>query len=104
MTSINDEWAQYLSMQDSGNISQILAQESKKATMAKALLDKKNEGINTNASCIDDAIDPNINVPKCEDLYISTKTKVLFLNQEIDIQRIFWKYLSWNMGKYQKEL
>ena len=29
--------------------------------------------------------------PKCEDLYISTKTKVLFLNREIDIHRIFWE-------------
>jgi hypothetical protein len=28
--------------------------------------------------------------PVCEDLYISTKTKVLYLNQEIDIHRIFW--------------
>ena len=28
--------------------------------------------------------------PECEDLYISTKTKVLYLNQEIDIQNIFW--------------
>ena len=30
-------------------------------------------------------------VPVCEELYISTKTKVLFLNQAIDIQNIFWK-------------
>jgi hypothetical protein len=29
--------------------------------------------------------------PVCEDLYISTKTKVLYLNQEIDIQNVFWK-------------
>lgn len=28
--------------------------------------------------------------PICEELYISTKTKVLYLNQEIDINRIFW--------------
>ena len=28
--------------------------------------------------------------PVCEDLYISTKTKVLYLNREIDIHRIFW--------------
>ena len=27
------------------------------------------------------------NKPICDDLYISTKTKVLYLNQEIDIQR-----------------
>lgn len=30
-------------------------------------------------------------LPKCEDLNISTKTKVLFLNQPIDIHTIFWK-------------
>lgn len=38
---------------------------------------------------------PNINIdldaPKCDELYISTKTKVLFLNQEIDINNVFWK-------------
>jgi len=28
--------------------------------------------------------------PECEDLYISTKTKVLYLNMPIDIQKIFW--------------
>jgi hypothetical protein len=31
------------------------------------------------------------NVPKCDELYISTKTKVVFLNQEIDIHSVFWK-------------
>lgn len=31
------------------------------------------------------------NIPKCEELFISTKTKVLFLNREIDIENIFWK-------------
>lgn len=31
------------------------------------------------------------NIPKCDDLYISTKTKVLFLNTHIDIQKIFWE-------------
>jgi hypothetical protein len=29
--------------------------------------------------------------PICDELYISTKTKVLYLNQEIDIHNIFWK-------------
>ena len=33
----------------------------------------------------------NATAPKCEELYISTKTKVLFLNREIDIHRIFWE-------------
>jgi hypothetical protein len=29
--------------------------------------------------------------PLCDDLYISTKTKVLFLNQKIDIHKVFWE-------------
>jgi hypothetical protein len=29
--------------------------------------------------------------PVCDDLYISTKTKVLFLNQKVDIHQVFWK-------------
>jgi hypothetical protein len=36
----------------------------------------------------DDELDENM--PVCDDLYISTKTKVLFLNQEIDINDVFW--------------
>lgn len=36
--------------------------------------------------------------PKCEDLYISTKTKVLFLNQPVDIANVFWKLNVINYG------
>jgi len=39
-------------------------------------------------NCLDETLD--ITAPECEDLYISTKTKVLYLNMHIDIQRIFW--------------
>jgi len=35
--------------------------------------------------------DSNGSAPECDDLYISTKTKVLFLNQKIDINEVFWK-------------
>jgi len=36
--------------------------------------------------------------PKCEELYISTTTKVLYLNQEIDIDTVFWKLPVINYG------
>lgn len=39
-------------------------------------------------NCLDESIQQN--APECEDLYISTKTKVLYLNMPIDIQNIFW--------------
>lgn len=32
-----------------------------------------------------------VDKPICDELYISTKTKVLYLNQEIDIHNVFWK-------------
>jgi hypothetical protein len=38
--------------------------------------------------CLDEKHVPEM--PICEELYISTKTKVLYLNQPIDIHRIFW--------------
>lgn len=36
--------------------------------------------------------------PKCEELYISTTTKVLYLNQPIDINTVFWKLPVINYG------
>jgi hypothetical protein len=40
--------------------------------------------------CTEPVNDIQYDIPKCQDLYISTKTKVLFLNRPIDIQTIFW--------------
>ena len=45
----------------------------------------------------------------CEDLYISTKTKVLYLNQEIDIKNIFWhvpviEYSAQKIGIIKKQI
>ena len=30
-------------------------------------------------------------IPKCGDIYISTKTKIAYLNQNIALQDVFWK-------------
>ncbi len=32
-----------------------------------------------------------LKTPKCSDIYISTKTKIAYLSQEIDLNTIFWK-------------
>jgi hypothetical protein len=47
--------------------------------------------------------------PVCDDLYISTKTKVLFLNQCIDIHNVFWKlpilkYSERDIGIVKKQI
>tara|TARA_B100000900_G_scaffold245631_1_gene208847 strand:- start:3468 stop:4589 length:1122 start_codon:yes stop_codon:yes gene_type:complete len=65
MNSIDDEWSRYLNGDDNGT-------------------DIFNETDESN-------IKEEYTVPKCEDLYISTTTKVLFLNTTVDIDNIFWK-------------
>lgn len=42
------------------------------------------------AECYMGQSSADADVPVCDDLYISTKTKVLFLNQPIDIATVFW--------------
>jgi hypothetical protein len=69
MTDIDDEWNRYLTKQILPNHINSLDSISEKVIPE-----------------IDDR-----SIPVCDDLYISTKTKVLFLNQEIDIHRIFWE-------------
>ena len=68
MTDIDDEWNSYLTKQILPNHVNPVDNISEKVTSE---IDSKS-------------------IPVCDDLYISTKTKVLFLNQEIDIDRIFW--------------
>lgn len=31
------------------------------------------------------------NIPKCSDIYISTQTKIAYLNTEVDLYKIFWQ-------------
>ena len=71
--SIDDEWMSFITQSSDHSGS------SSKPTSTKT---------NATDSCLDETSLGD--VPECEDLYISTKTKVLFLNQEIDIQNIFW--------------
>jgi len=71
--SIDDEWKNYLkniSNEEAGIICEVPTKSSCKQlpTVGKELVP-----------------------PVCEDLYISTQTKVLFLNQEIDTHHIFWQ-------------
>lgn len=96
--SIDDEWTQFLMKQNmSGLAYPSISSHTNQNGNIKTIINAE-RSINTNISrsvCLDgiepDNSDLNKDVPVCEELYISTKTKVLFLNQEIDIQNIFWK-------------
>ena len=83
--NVDDEWKMFLSAQnnlyESDEKKEIrLTREKKDAPLIKTV-----STINT-TPVVTESLPDEI----CEELYISTKTKVVFLNQEIDINRIFW--------------
>lgn len=41
------------------------------------------------------------NIPKCSEIYISTKTKIIFLNRDIDIYKVFWNIPIINYNEYK---
>ena len=65
MTAIEEEWDNFCNNSD--NLHSIL---------------------NTNTNSLN--IDVKDNAPKCGDIYISTKTKILYLSKEVDLKKNFW--------------
>jgi len=96
MLSVDNEWLHFISNQntlsnqsDSKNQQHINNPLLEFQSNDKNINNDKNETPNTTCTNLTDIID--VNIPKCDELYISTKTKVLFLNQPIDINQIFWE-------------
>jgi hypothetical protein len=93
--SLDDEWNQFLMNQNISGLAypSISSHTNQNGNMKTIINDETSINTNINKKVCLDGIEDNENdqVPVCEDLYISTKTKVLFLNQEIDIQKIFWE-------------
>jgi len=81
--SVNDEWAHFLSSQNTVSTSNRCVGGRPTISVDNSINTKK--GV-----CFDNTINNEGDMPVCEELYISTKTKVLFLNKEIDIYNIFW--------------
>lgn len=82
MFSVDDEWNYFIQSQQTNNNDTRLNNDLSK----KSLTNNNNNESNNESLCNNN----NNNIPICDELYISTKTKVLFLNQEIDIHPIFW--------------
>jgi TATA-box binding protein (TBP) (component of TFIID and TFIIIB) len=101
MLSVDEEWNNYVSHQslfgNSGTVNNSVPEKSNKILCdddnirCEHHCDSYMDNIHTNIESCETALKCSDNeVPKCDDLYISTKTKVVFLNQEIDIHRVFW--------------
>ena len=86
---LDDEWNSFLSTQELNAYDFTSLNSSYNENKSHV-----NETLSVNISSEDmnDTISPDVgSIPICDDLYISTTTKVLFLNCHIDIQGIFWK-------------
>ena len=87
LSSLDDEWASFLT-------NEILNKNKPTKKTSTNVINTNNINTGIEKNCVDN--NEGINnitlkeVPICEDLYISTKTKVLFLNQAIDIHEVFW--------------
>jgi hypothetical protein len=99
---VDDEWMRFLATQGSTNIfgsaisTPVTKAAAPAAPLAKTTLPLEAAVLSEEA-------------PKCDELYISTKTKVLFLNQSIDIQTVFWnipiiEYWRPMMGVVKKQM
>lgn len=107
--SIDDEWKQYILLNQT-----VLGKSAGFSSTAKTKEreEEKNKNKNKNKdkeSKINIEQKQDQNISKCDELYISTKTKVLFLNQEIDIHRVFWEipiieYSSPKNGVVKKQM
>jgi len=90
-SSVDDEWSTFISNKGNVNNNGFMALSSHTNTKTHSCYQNsfdKNNNIDIN---LEKSKELNTKMPICEELYISTKTKVLFLNQEIDIHNIFWK-------------
>jgi len=75
--NLDEEWAKFLSPDTKSSLNSKEKQASSEENVKPSSQLQEKSGFEE--------------IPKCEELYISTKTKVLFLNKGIDIYNIFWQ-------------
>ena len=79
MVNIDDEWENFLQDDTSEDIEDITDLFN-------------NMNMNTDRTIVNNLKSSDINyIPKCSELYISTKTKISYINKEIDIVNTFWE-------------
>ena len=93
--NIDDEWEQFLLQGERPNIDKDdCVQKTDKLTDCFGYNEKnesshlKSDTILTTSETI--TSEENIDIPESSEIYISTKSKIAYLNQMIDLQKIFW--------------
>ena len=76
--SIDNEWFKFIT-NNNLNKNSFFENNSENNDMRDSINDENDEYIISN------------NIPKCSNIYISTKTKISYLNQSVDLFDLFWK-------------
>ena len=68
-----------------------------------------NDMVTNNKNIVDDVNITEKKIPKCSEIYISTKTKIAYLNVSINLIDLFWKieisdYSTRNVGVIKKQM
>jgi len=80
--NIDQEWENFISSEYNNDVSD----DEEDSNINKFLKNNDEEFISANLS-----MDMNTVAPKATDIYISTKTKIAYLNETIDLKSIFWR-------------
>tara|TARA_B100000963_G_scaffold219251_1_gene191197 strand:- start:4904 stop:5965 length:1062 start_codon:yes stop_codon:yes gene_type:complete len=91
MCDLDDEWENFLTNQDDTS-----QQQNNSEPRSLVSYSENNENISEN-------------IPECSKIKISTKTKIIYLNQNINLNDLFWKldlinYMDLNEGILKKQI
>jgi len=84
-TNIDEEWANFISSAGCNDDNSSDDEEINCDEIENILYKESDEYLSANIS-----VDMNSTAPKPTDIYISTKTKISYLNKMIDLKKIFW--------------
>jgi hypothetical protein len=103
VSNIDEEWKKFISLDydnESDNDNECCDYENIKNCNEEFISADLNENLN---------LDDGSYIPKSSDIYISTKTKIAYLNKPIDLKEMFWiipviKYMEPKNGVIKKQM
>ena len=103
VSNIDEEWKKFISLDydnESDNDNEYCDYENIKNCNEEFISADLNENLN---------LDDGSYIPKSSDIYISTKTKIAYLNKSIDLKEMFWiipviKYMEPKNGVIKKQM
>jgi hypothetical protein len=103
VSNIDEEWKKFISLDydnESDNDNESCDYENIKNCNEEFISANLNENLN---------LDDGSYIPKSSDIYISTKTKIAYLNKPIDLKEMFWiipviKYMEPKNGVIKKQM